>query len=153
MINKKMFIACPISKYLTEDGIDNNFEIFIKDIIQFCRQYFKEVYIALEREEFGKKKMYGSDCTIPDYEAIKESDVLLAIPEDSMGVSIEIGWASALKKEVIVLLDKNYKQTELCKAINSITPGTTINIDTTNGYNEHKKYIYDTLKNYFKKMA
>lgn len=152
MIDKKLFIACPISKYLTDEGIDDNFEVFIKNIISFCRKHFSNVYIALEREEFGKKKMYGSDCTIPDYETIRDFDILLAIPEDSMGVSVEIGWASAFGKEVIVLIDEKYRQSELCKAINSITPGTTIKINSTNGYEEQLEYIYTKLENYFKNM-
>ena len=151
MINKKLFIACPISTYLTKEGIDKQFEAFIKDIIQFCRLHFSEVYIALEREEFGKKKMYGKDCTIPDYETIKNFDILLAIPEDSMGVSIEMGWASALGKEVIVLLDKKFKQSELCKSINCITSGIAINIDSSDGYDLQKKDIYNALEKYFEK--
>lgn len=152
MINKKLFIACPISKYLTEDGIDTNFEIFIKEVVKFCKKYFKNVFIALEREEYGKKKMYGSLCTSLDFKELQQSDVLLAIPEDSMGVSVEIGWASALKKEVIVITDSKYRQSELCKSINCITPGEAINIDSTNGYDKEIKNIYSILEQYFKNM-
>ena len=61
MNNKRLFIACPISKYLTEDGINKDFEKFIKELVKLCRKHFKEVYIALEREEYGNKKMYGRD--------------------------------------------------------------------------------------------
>lgn len=149
MNNKRLFIACPISKYLTEEGIDQDFELFIKDLVKLCRKYFKEVYIALEREEYGKKKMYGSICTILDYRKIETIDTLLAIPEDSMGASIEIGWASSLQKEVIVITDKKYKQSELVKSINCITEGTTINIDSTNGYKSIKKELFNKLKDYF----
>lgn len=149
MNNKRLFIACPISKYLTEEGIDHDFELFIKDLVKLCRKYFKEVYIALEREEYGKKKMYGSICTILDYRKIETIDTLLAIPEDSMGASIEIGWASSLQKEVIVITDKKYKQSELVKSINCITEGTTINIDSTNGYKSIKKELFNKLKDYF----
>ena len=150
MNNKSLFIACPISKYLTKTGIDKDFETFIKELVNLCRKHFKEVYIALEREEYGKKKMYGSICTILDYRKIETIDVLLAIPEDSMGASIEIGWASALEKEVIVVTDKKYKQSELVKSINCITNGITINIDSSNGYSKEKNILFKKLEEYFK---
>ena len=149
MNNKRLFIACPISKYLTEDGINKDFEEFIKDLVSLCRKYFKEVYIALEREEYGKRKMYGSICTILDFRKIETIDTLLAIPEDSMGASIEIGWASALEKEVIVITDKKYKQSELVKSINCVTHGVTINTDSSNGYSKVKKQLFKKLEDYF----
>ena len=150
MNNKRLFIACPISKYLTEDGIDTDFELFIKNLVKLCRKNFKEVYIALEREEYGKRKMFGSVCTILDFRKIETIDVLLAIPEDSMGASIEMGWASALGKEVIVITDKKYKQSELVKSINCITNGITINIDSSNGYSKEKNILFKKLEEYFK---
>lgn len=149
MNNKRLFIACPISKYLTEDGINKDFEDFIKELVSLCRKHFKEVYIALEREEYGKRKMYGSICTILDFRKIETIDTLLAIPENSMGASIEIGWASALEKEVIVVTDKKYKQSELVKSINCITEGTTINIDSSNGYKIVKRRLFKKLEEYF----
>ena len=150
MNNKRLFIACPISKYLTEDGINKDFEKFIKELVKLCRKHFKEVYIALEREEYGNKKMYGSICTILDFRKIETIDVLLAIPEDSMGASIEIGWASALEKEVIVVTDKKFKQSELVKSINCITNGVTINIDSSNGYSKEKNILFKKLEEYFR---
>ena len=84
MNNKKIFIACPISKYLTEDGIDNDFEIFIKEVFSICKEKSDNVFLALEREEYGKKKMYGSDCTTADYEEMKDTNILIAFPEDSI---------------------------------------------------------------------
>ena len=106
---KKIFIACPISKYLTEDGIYKEFEIFIKNIYDFCQDISAITFLALDREEYGKKKMYGSDCTTADFNEIQNTDLLIAFPEDSMGVSVELGWASALGIETIVFIDKKYK--------------------------------------------
>ena len=148
MKNFKIFIACPISKYLTENGIDNEFEKFIREIYAHCKTMCSNVFIALEREEFGKKKMYGEKCTVPDFIEMQDTDVLIAFPEDSMGVSVEIGWASVLKKEIVVFIDKKYKQSELVKAINSITPGKRIDIDSSNGYNSLIENIKFEITNY-----
>ena len=147
----KIFIACPISKYLTEEGLNTEFETFIKNIYNFTKKYANSVFLALEREEYGKNKMYGADCTKADFNEIKDTDILIAIPEDSMGVSVEIGWASALGIKTIVFIDKKYKQSELVKSINSIVNGIRVDIDTTNGYIETEEKVKSSIKEYFQK--
>lgn len=147
---KKIFIACPISKYLTDDGIYKEFEIFIKNIYAFCQSISSITFLALDREEYGKKKMYGSDCTTADFNEIQNTDLLIAFPEDSMGVSVELGWASALGIETIVFIDKKYKQSELVKSINSIVNGKAFNIDTTNGFLNQIDIIKNAIHNYIK---
>lgn len=147
---KKIFIACPISKYLTEDGIYKEFEIFIKNIYDFCQDISAITFLALDREEYGKKKMYGSDCTTADFNEIQNTDLLIAFPEDSMGVSVELGWASALGIETIVFIDKKYKQSELVKSINSIVKGKAFNIDTTYGFLSQIDIIKNAIHSYVK---
>lgn len=145
---KKIFIACPISKYLKKNSLDKDFEIFIKDIYNFCKQYNDNIFLALEREKYGQNRMYGSTCTLDDFQKMKESDLVIAFPEDSMGVAVELGWASMAKKEILLFVDKNYKQSELVKAINSITKGKTIEIDTNNGYLWQIDNIKEKIKEY-----
>lgn len=152
MKNFKIFIACPISKYLIKDGIDSDFEIFIREIHEHCKTFTNNVFLALEREEYGKNKMYGSDCTVADFNEIKSSDILIAFPEDSMGVSVEMGWASMLEKDIVVFVDKKYKQSELVKSINSITKGKKIDIDTSRGYKEIINEIKDGITDYIKSI-
>lgn len=144
----KIFIACPISKYLTSNGINEDFESFIKEVYFFCKKYNNNVFLALEREEYGKNKMYGSDCTIADYNEMQDTDLLIAFPEDSMGVSVEIGWASILKKTIIVFVDSKYKQSELIKSINSITDGQRFDINTANGYESQLKEVKKIISKY-----
>ena len=145
---KKIFIACPISKYLTSDGICKDFETFIKDIYEFCQSINSITFLALDREEYGKKKMYGSDCTTADFNEIQNTDLLIAFPEDSMGVSVELGWASALGIETIVFVDKKYRQSELVKSINSVVKGKAFNIDTTNGFLSQIDIIKNAIRSY-----
>ncbi len=144
----KIFVACPISKYIMGDRIEPSFEIFIKEIYEICKLHAKEVFLALDREDYGKNKMYGADCTVADFNEIKEADLLIAFPEDSMGVSVELGWASMLEKSILVFIDKRYKQSELVKSINSITKGKSIIIDTSDGYLHQKEYIKNQIVSY-----
>ena len=65
---KKIFIACPISKNI--DGnkfINNDFKIFIEELYKLCQKYASNVFLALRREEYGKKMMKDT-CTELDFE-------------------------------------------------------------------------------------
>lgn len=145
---KKIFIACPISKYLIDDGINKDFEIFIKNIYEYCQEISATTFLALSREEYGKKKMYGSDCTTANFNEMQNTDLLIAFPEDSMGVSVELGWASALGIETLVFIDKKYKQSELVKSINSVVNGKAFNIDTTDGFLNQINIIKKAINSY-----
>ena len=92
--------------------------------------------------------MYGSDCTTADFNEIQNTDLLIAFPEDSMGVSVELGWASALGIETIVFVDKKYRQSELVKSINSVVNGKAFNIDTTNGFLDQIDIIKNAIQSY-----
>lgn len=53
-----------------------------------------DVYIG--PEEVGKKSL----------EVLTSCDVIVAYPERSVGVNIELGWASLLKKKIIILINE-----------------------------------------------
>ena len=60
---KKIFIACPISKYVIENQFMNkNFQLFIEALYDICKKYVPEVFLALRREEYGKNLM-PETCT------------------------------------------------------------------------------------------
>jgi len=70
------------------------------------------VYNAHRRESWGASMMTPEECTRLDYENIRDCDLFVAFPGDpaSPGTHIEIGWASALGKPLLLLLegDHNY---------------------------------------------
>lgn len=68
--------------------------------------------------------------------------------EDSQGVSVEIGWASAAHKNIIIFIDKKYHQSELIRFIDTITPAHKIIIDTSNGYKNEEEKILLEIKKY-----
>ena len=145
MENKKIFIVCPISKHFEKNKMDEDYQIFIKKLYRYIKEKYKNVFLALEREKYGQEKMSGEVCTPLDYKEMKDTDILLAIPEDSMGVAIEIGWASAFHKNIILILDKKYKVSPLVENIDTVTNCKKVYIDTTNGYqkclNDIKTFI------------
>lgn len=118
---KKIFIACPISKYIDKDEFtNNNFKFFIEKLYNICQKYVPEVFLALKREEYGKKLMKDT-CTELDFEEMKTTDLVIAIPEDSKGTAVELGWASSMKIKTIIILDRSQRYTPLISGLNNIT--------------------------------
>lgn len=122
----KIFIACPFIKFVKGSNFtDKNFKEFIENLYDLCCQYADNVFLALRREDYGAKPLehYSS---LMDFEEAKNSDLVIAIPDDSMGVAVELGWMSAMKKTIIVVLNEEKEYTPLIKNINKITPGKVI---------------------------
>lgn len=118
---KKIFIACPISKYIDKDEFtNNNFKFFIEKLYNICQKYVPKVFLALKREEYGKKLMKDT-CTELDFEEMKTTDLVIAIPEDSKGTAVELGWASSMKIKTIIILDRSQRYTPLISGLNNIT--------------------------------
>ena len=118
---KKIFIACPISKYIDGDKfINNDFKIFIEELYNVCQKHASKVFLALRREEYGKKLMKDT-CTELDFEEMKTTDLVIAIPEDSKGTAVELGWASSMKIKTIIILDRSQRYTPLISGLNNIT--------------------------------
>lgn len=140
---KKIFIACPISKYIEGNEFTNNeFKQNIEKIYEICQKYTSNIFLALHREEYGKKLMKDT-CTELDFEEMKNSDIIVAIPEDSKGTAVELGWASCMKKKVILLLDQNKRYTPLISGLKDVTDTDIIwyenNIDKDTLYNIEKR--------------
>ena len=117
----KIFIGCPISKYIINGEFsDKKFKNTIKKIYRICRGFSDDVFLALEREKYGKNLMID-ECTKLDYLEMKSADIVVAVPDDSKGTAVELGWASCMKKNIVLLLDSEKYYTPLISGLNDIT--------------------------------
>ncbi|RHU42080.1 nucleoside 2-deoxyribosyltransferase [Clostridium sp. TF11-13AC] len=118
---KKIFIGCPITKYIDNNTFtDEIFRCFMKEMYDLCTHYADEVFLALKREQYGKNLMTDT-CTELDYNEMKTADIIVAIPEDSKGTAVELGWASAMKKKIVLILNKGKRYTPLISGLEDIT--------------------------------
>lgn len=145
----KIYLASPISKYVRK-GMNKDYTETMNNIYNLLCSY-GETYFPLKKEAYGEDKIAGSGevCTQIDFDKVKESDLIVAFPEDSQGVSVEIGWASSSNKNILIFIDKKYHQSELIRFINTITPTVKVNIDTSYGYKKVEKIILNEIKKYF----
>ena len=145
----KIFIACPFIKFINgTDFINNDFRQFTEDLYDLCAKYASKVFLALKTEDYGAKPLQSYSCSM-DLDEAKSADLVIAIPDDSMGVAVELGWMSVMQKPVILVLNKNQTYTPLIYNINKITPGKVIFYE-----NEEKKSLPDIKKvlEYYKKL-
>ena len=150
MNKNKIFIACPISKYLNENGMDKKFESFIKDIYNTCCNYSNNVFMALYREKFGQARMEDDECTPLDFMEMKDADYVIAIPEDSMGVAVELGWASAMEKNIFLVINKKFKTSPLVNALDTVAKVEKFMVSTEHGYDDVQEEIIESIEQYLK---
>lgn len=142
---KKIFLAAPFKSLVNEANImQEEAKAEISNLIAYLENRGYEVHNAHKREEWGKQFMTPSQCTEIDFNEIKACDLFIAFPGNpaSPGTHIEIGWASALQKKIILLLHKNAEDyAYLIRGLHTVANVTYIIYDNAEHY-------YEQLNNY-----
>ena len=104
----KVFIAMPYSQLCDENYILRpKYKEFCIKLTKEIKNIGWEYFLAHERENWGKEYSSAEESTSIDFNTIKNSDIIVSIPDTSGGVHVELGWASANKKRIKIFLDKN----------------------------------------------
>ncbi|MFC5802653.1 nucleoside 2-deoxyribosyltransferase [Streptomyces formicae] len=80
------------------------------------------VHNAHRREAWGAELMQPAECTRLDQEEIRKADVFVALPglPASPGTHIEMGWASAFDKPIVLLLEEGQEYAFLVRGLHSV---------------------------------
>lgn len=124
----KIFISCPFISKIDGNTIDKEYEKFTDNLFHTCKEFSRSVFMALKREDYGRKKLKKYTVDL-DFNEMKTCDLVICIPENSSGVAVELGWASALKKHIILLLKTDKKYSPLVRNIINLTTGEVIEYD------------------------
>lgn len=91
-------------------------------LIEYFENLGATVYNAHRREAWGAEFLGPLGALERDFTEISASDLFIAYPgvPVSPGTHVECGWASALGKPMILLLEKNQKHTFLVTGLPSI---------------------------------
>ncbi|MEU8962824.1 nucleoside 2-deoxyribosyltransferase [Streptomyces sp. NPDC048491] len=131
---RSVFLAGPFKALVDSDGAmnteaRNRFEVLIEGLE--AEGY--HVYNAHRRESWGAKFLTPDECTRLDYDEISASSVFVAIPGHpaSPGTHIEIGWASALGKPIVLLLEEGKDYAFLVRGLHTVADVTYLTIGGT----------------------
>lgn len=149
---KRLFLAGPFKSLVdptTGRMSEKDIDLFNR-IILFFEDRNWEVHSAHRREKWGQEFMSPDECTKKDYEEISRCDVFVAFPGSpaSPGTHIEIGWASALNKQVILLLEEKAEYAFLVQGLNQV--GNTTSIFYCN-YDLDPKWIERAIESFFER--
>jgi 8-amino-3,8-dideoxy-alpha-D-manno-octulosonate transaminase len=119
----KVFFACPISVYLdpATHRLEPRYERYIRTLYEGVMTVADEVFLALEREGWGRAIMLTTVCTPLDFAEMRRCDMVVAIPGTSTGVGVELGWASALGKTIVLVLDEGVGYSPMIEGLATVT--------------------------------
>lgn len=107
-MTKRVFLAAPFKQLLDQSQtMQTADQALLTQVMTLLEKNGLVVDNAHRREAWGQAMMTPDDCTQADFQAIAACDVLLAFPVQpaSPGTHIELGWASAMGKPIVLLLE------------------------------------------------
>ncbi len=126
----RVFVAAPFDGWMNSDrsALAHERQTELLALIELLEGLGYEVLNSHRREAFGADWMGPDECTPLDYEGILSADCVVAIPgfPASGGVHVEIGWASALGKRLILLLETSGRYSNLVEGLEGIRKATCI---------------------------
>lgn len=135
-----VFLAFPFAGLCNpETGeVDYQYRDFFEKLKSGIKERGHKYFLAHEREDWGAEYKGPMECVPVDYNGVKECDFLIVVPGNpiSGGVHVELGWASALKKDMHIFVEKNVKYSPVVMGLGSLT-----NVD----YHETEKFPSDEL--------
>ena len=103
----RIFLAVPFRSKInkTTGVVHKEYKKWLLSLKSFLTNLGFDVYLALERENWGKDFWKDEDCTRIDHKEITDSDIVIAYVDEefSGGVHIELGWASTLGKKIAIV--------------------------------------------------
>lgn len=86
---------------------DESYKNFLEIIDTTARKCgFKTVLPPRDIFNWGDVDLNSEELAKKDFEEFKSSDILIDYPEESRGANVCIGWASMMKKKIIILLNE-----------------------------------------------
>ena len=132
---QSVFVAGPFFRLV--DPVTKTMRPQDRERFEHLIGYFEDsgcqVFNAHKREKWGEQFLEPEDFTKLDFDEIAASDVLVAVPGPpaSLGTHIELGWASALGKPIVLLLERGEDYALMLYGLRHIVP--TAIVETVDG--------------------
>jgi len=127
----RVFLAAPYSQLMdwAEGRVLEHWRTRIEGLRRELIDAGAEVFNAHHNESWGIGWLPPEVCTPTDFRAMGAADVVCAVlgSPPSGGVTVELGWASALAKPVVVILSPGGSHTPLVSGLGAVTPTAYLN--------------------------
>jgi hypothetical protein len=122
---KRVFFAAPFTQLIDPDSgsVGAHWRSQLLAVRDGIRARGNSVFLAHQREAWGDRLMTPDVCTPLDYQEMVDADVVCAVigSPPSHGVHIELGWASAMRKPILLVLQPGVAYTPLLHGIAELT--------------------------------
>lgn len=136
--NRKVFLAGPFKGLIDPaTGLMHPFhQRRFEALIEFFEKRNFDVHNAHRREKWGACFMAPEECTRIDYDEIAAADLIVAMPGSpaSPGTHVELGWASALGKPIVLLLEPDAQYAFLVRGLHTVTRVAHVTLDGETGH-------------------
>ncbi len=154
--NLKIFVGGPIQHALKLKVLDNNLQIHIKSAIHLLESLGAEVFSAHRTEQFGGTThlFTPEEVSLRDRQWMERCNIFVAVlpvcPQQKKllrtdGTHIELGWASALQRPIILLTEKPFDDSasHLLKGLSTISQVYHVSL---NDFMHDPSVLSDTIK-------
>jgi hypothetical protein len=101
---------------------DREYIRFLEEIANVLREFgFTTILPHKHIYEWGGSDYAPEKVIRRAFESLSSCSLLVAYPEKSMGVNVLIGWASLLKKKIIILLNENEEVSIVHEGLKALT--------------------------------
>jgi nucleoside 2-deoxyribosyltransferase len=126
---EKIYIAAPFRAFATEEedrfyGImdDNSYQTFLEKVDGKLKEWgYKTCLPHRDEGKWGELYILPDDIAEICFKHIESSSLVIVFPGKSRGVHIEIGYAAALRKKMIVFLRQGEKESTLLRGLGRVT--------------------------------
>ncbi|MEU7478413.1 nucleoside 2-deoxyribosyltransferase [Lentzea sp. NPDC042327] len=121
----RVFLAAPFAQWLAPDG---TVDPVARKRLEGLRTAFLDlglpVFNAHHNEGWGQGWLPPEVCVPNDFRAMQTADVVCAYlgTPASGGVCLELGWASAMHKPVLLVLDEGVEHSQMVQGLSTTTP-------------------------------
>lgn len=133
----QVYIAAPFDSMSVDRGdkaygviVDQAYIAFLESIEAVFQKCGFSTVLPHKVNDWGRVYIEPAEMGKIDFELIASSKLLVAYPQDSRGVHVEIGYAAGLGKPVIVLLGKEEQESPMISGLSHVTQATFIRFQT-----------------------
>lgn len=129
----RIFLAFPFTFKLQGKGLlPGEYILELTQLKKGLEKMGHTVKMAHEREKWGEELLPPEICTKLDFDDISKSDLVVAYPGNppSGGVHIELGWASALGKQIIIIKKNKDSYSPLVLGLHTVAPIKTVTYES-----------------------